>query len=194
MAAGHLAISPGLVSSRPRQATPVEEPPLGDQQVQARLWQDPILAVRKQILSANTSREDQPAHTMENMGRQMESSRVNSACTRGLVRVLMVMLSGGPYAIDVETRLRSRYAILSALGAAGYSPKDAEHLGYFQVNWPKEKDLLNLNRTWRPLTESKSSGPQLLVPFEWFKPCPTRRTREFCQANSEVVVWWPGPF
>ncbi len=74
------------------------------------------------------------------MARQIErqstrlSSEIESAWTTSKnIMVLQVMLSGGPYVEDAETRRRSRYAVLSALGVAGYVPWDAEHIGYFEV-------------------------------------------------------------
>ena len=71
------------------------------------------------------------------------------------VTVMAVMISAGPYGKQAETRLRARYAVLSALAAEKYYPKDAEHIGY--VN--------NLNAS--PLVDDKN----LLMPGESAKQC-----------------------
>ena len=42
------------------------------------------------------------------------------------VLLLPVILRGGPYSEDREFRLRTRYAVVSALGVAGYQPKDTD--------------------------------------------------------------------
>ncbi len=41
------------------------------------------------------------------------------------------MLGGGPYSDSVESRRRTRYAVLAGLNVSGYAPVDNEHLGYF---------------------------------------------------------------
>jgi len=46
------------------------------------------------------------------------------------LHVLAVMVPGGPYAEDKEWRLRSRYAVVSALAEMDYAPRDAEHIDY----------------------------------------------------------------
>ncbi|HQV47621.1 MAG TPA: hypothetical protein PL109_14375, partial [Nitrospira sp.] len=45
--------------------------------------------------------------------------------------LLPVFVDGSPYASGVESRLRDRYALVSALGAAGYQPESGESIRYF---------------------------------------------------------------
>jgi hypothetical protein len=171
MALGYVAITPPL-------------------RIQARLWQDPIQVIEAELAASRTN-GGVKSKTTEDMGSQLAESRCSSSCRSGKVRVMMVIVSGGYYAIDVETRLRSRYAILSGLGAAGYSPKDADHLDYFRMKSDTGKDLLEEDSVSR--TNQNVAPPRkryMHVAFEWFKPCPTVRSAEFCRANSEVVVWW----
>jgi len=94
--------------------------------------------------------------------------------TSGKITVLATMVSAGPYAKPAETRLRTRYAILSALGTEGYYPKDAEHIGFVNnLNKPGKrcdaegkpeeicKRALNL----------KTGEDQLpfVMPYEWYE-------------------------
>jgi hypothetical protein len=80
--------------------------------------------------------------------------------------LLPVMIDGAPYAEDVEQRLRARYALLSALNVAGYTPDDSEHIGAFEVPWPESP--LEGNDAILDLTTLGGAGPKLWIPFEWF--------------------------
>ena len=118
------------------------------------------------------------------------------------------MVSGGPYAEDVEARTRYRYAALSALGEFDYVPDDSEHIGYlenlaFNVNSGDSSlppfsmyKLVELIEPERPsaclpitLDHSYYSGPDNLwfmdvVPYEWFK-CESGQV-----ATKHVLVLW----
>ena len=122
--------------------------------------------------------------------------------------VLGVMVSGGPYAEDVEARTRYRYAALSALGELDYVPDDSEHIGYlenlaFNVNSGDSSlppfsmyKLVELIEPERPsacvamtFDHSYYSGPDDLwfmdlVPYEWFK-CESGQV-----ATKHVLVLW----
>ena len=47
--------------------------------------------------------------------------------------LLPVMVTGGPYVESAERRLRARQAVLTALGAERFVPKEGEHIGYFEL-------------------------------------------------------------
>jgi hypothetical protein len=55
--------------------------------------------------------------------------------------LLPVMIAGGPYSEDHESRVRSRFAIVSALGQLDYVPEDAEHLGTLEIPWPTTQQV-----------------------------------------------------
>jgi hypothetical protein len=63
--------------------------------------------------------------------------------------VLAALVSGGSYVSSGESRRKNRYAVLSALHAAGYLPTDELHLHY-----------------WRTNAFGHGSEP---VPYEWFE-------------------------
>ena len=79
-------------------------------EVNARLWQDPISAVRGQ---------EKPycAH------------RPELATPAKLA--LLVCTSGGGFVEDSERRLRDRYAVVAGLARCGYVPDDPEHLSWY---------------------------------------------------------------
>jgi hypothetical protein len=71
------------------------------------------------------------------------------------ITVLGVMVSGGSYAENIESRRRTRYAILSGLAVKDYAPRDREHIGY--IDDLKSEDGV-----------STMSMPEK-IPFEWFQ-------------------------
>ena len=54
------------------------------------------------------------------------------------------MIPGGPYSEDQESRIRSRFAIVSALGEQGYVPEDPEHIGSVMLQWPTTQGIKQL--------------------------------------------------
>jgi hypothetical protein len=67
--------------------------------------------------------------------------------------LLSVLQPGKAYPEDSENRVRSRYAVLAALSAAGYAPRHEEHLHYLSIRLP------NRQRT----------DPPFLLPYEEFR-------------------------
>ncbi|MDP9131979.1 MAG: hypothetical protein M3M98_02450, partial [Nitrospirota bacterium] len=92
---------------------------------------------------------------------------INQAGAPATFRILPVFVDGSPYANGVESRLKDRYAVVSALGVAGYMPESGEYIRYFK--WDR-----------------KSESP-LLVPIEWFLP--ESRTSG-SQDRKHVLVMW----
>lgn len=138
-----------LTGSRPGGPPVPHHDPEGAQRVPARLWQDPVGAVRR----FRAARSDQKADTdpaapvvefgkleIEESGDVGDFPRLAAAIERSLsegtdVTVFGVAIFGGPYAEDREMRLRTRYAVLSALGALGFDPEDPSHIGYVGFPW-----------------------------------------------------------
>lgn len=193
---------------------PVNEPRIQQgvvQDVDARLWQDPFGAVAR-------AREDAYKRDKEQAGRADEDRNPTNLAndighqivrTGRPVEVLAVMLPGGPYSDNIETRRRVRYAVLAGLNASRLAPMDAEHLAYFFPN-PKPPKESNEGKA-KPLataaksTASKTPAPkpaeppipgQLLgklpeiVPYEWFEPTPSARSRPGAETQPYVVVMW----
>ncbi len=101
------------------------------------------------------------------------------------VIILGVMIPGGPYAEDVEGRLRSRYAVLSALDVSGFAPTNSTHIGYFEPQSNNNDSAINLPS---------------VVPYEWLQPKanesatdPQNTQREENKNHTpktEVLVLW----
>ena len=178
LAGGLLVKNVPLESARPTDPERVKFVATSQQDVDARLWQDPFAAVEKhkksseqavtlpkntlmmlfEPTSPNTS---SASHRLE--GLKKEIQRLNEKSDD--VTVVAVSVFGGPYAEDAESRRRSRFAVVSALGFHDYHPESNDAIGYFQ------SDL------------SETNDGKLTVPFEWFK----KRKKD--EASNVLVLW-----
>ena len=73
------------------------------------------------------------------------------------LHVLAVMVPGGSYAEDHEWRLRTRYALIFGLRAAGYSPVDSEHISFVDFQKPCRTE----NKRFCDFPD--------YMPYEWFE-------------------------
>jgi hypothetical protein len=139
-----------------------------DQDVEARLWQDPLAAVEtarrgseppaskpvetpadvaKGKAAANAAPKafscvnysaskpegrvpDPDAHSAQHV---CESILGRLTDAPGSVLVMGAMVSGAPYAADIENRRRTRYAVLAGLYRSGYMPINNQHVGYVRL-------------------------------------------------------------
>lgn len=122
-----LLVSKRLTSDRPVTPTGKSSGAIGGQTLQARLWEDPFHPVEE-----GQERSGLPDLTDEIAAHKADGDQV---------LLLPVMIPGGPYGEDQESRIRSRFAIVSALGQSGYAPEDAEHIGAVEMKWPTTQEL-----------------------------------------------------
>jgi hypothetical protein len=94
------------------------------QDIDARLWQDPVGAVERAIEDKRSTKVD-PA-----IGHCFDDFRNQVLGKSGSTLLLGVALPGDPYPEADETRRRLRYAVLSALHVSEYVPFDERHIGY----------------------------------------------------------------
>jgi hypothetical protein len=174
MAAGTLFFSQDLPlqDSRPTSVEPQILDNTGSREVDARLWQDPLAAVRKLLADKGKSRRGgaEQGGARSSAARQTNcddaTANLPHSCspimaTDGDVLVIGVTVPGAPYGEDAESRRRYRYAVLSALDLRKYVPKDGEHIGYF----------------------THAYSPKI-VPFEWFLPA------EPAPERPKILVLW----
>jgi hypothetical protein len=141
-----------LKSFRPTES--IEKPPAMTSTVEARLWQDPFSAIRKHL---REYKDKDPSIYPHLFGEEPRTLReeVQGLLGRGKqVLIMPVMIPGGPWVEDHETRLRNRYAALAALDSAGYTPSESDRIHWVRiVNW-----------TWK---NEKDTQTPLMVPYEW---------------------------
>jgi len=168
-----------LTSSRPSAQPSQDTVSWHAQDVDARLWQDPFdvsakhagalrrAAIERTLLPAEMSAEEHvhnPDRVTNDLGWRACAS---DACSpsRAPAKVLAVMVRGGPYAEDVERRLRTRDAIVEGLSASHFIPRDNAHVGYVMLDWP-----IDGSTAWSGGSRDQASDRRtLLVPYEWYK-------------------------
>jgi hypothetical protein len=173
---GYIQLVPRLGSSRPGGEGVALEGGGAALPVRARLWEDPLSAVAAGAPAVSKDQPAAPGSWIQRLGDLFDSARKSKPapgdrssqsmqsslfrsldelndekklCASTRILVLLAMIDGGPYPEDLENRRRTRVAVISALGAEGFTPRDADHLGYFVRPW---------------------HGHPAYVPFEWFEP------------------------
>lgn len=164
-----------LQGSRPPGEAPETHDRGVDQNVDARLWQDPLAAVLKSRAEEKKASAGVGAaavtEALPNGGKpvpdRLSNLRAAIKKTDGNVLVVGVTVPGAPYAEDAESRRRYRYAVLAALEVQKYVPEDGEHIGY----------VTPIALVAAPLPEA--------IPFEWFSAANRpRRDRRFWSCGS----------
>ncbi len=152
LVAGRFAVHRSAQTSRPKVDPLPSTLPTGC--VHSRLWQDPLEAVYKTLCPAfaerttsrSTDKTPSPTAGTESV-KKLAAEIAGKLDRRELLCILSVFLDGSPYPEDRENRLRSRYAVQSAINRAGLVPQDQERIRYF--------------------VHGRAEGP-LVVPYEWF--------------------------
>ena len=146
----------------------IKEP---SEKIRARLWQDPFQAVLDHVkaIKAKGKQEKVKEETKRkldsivagqiNLIKCQKENFTNKDFLKRLenneVTVLGAMVFGGPYAELVESRIRQRYAVLSALNRLQFYPENSEHIGCFIIlntkdgqttlsQWDQEFTLSNI--------------------------------------------------
>lgn len=169
--AGIIAQYKPLVSERP--AAPGEKAVevTAEQDVDARLWQDPLAVARKEI-EANKA-EAKTNKPIESLARSIGLRAISENPDH--ILLLAVMLDSGPYIEQGESRLRSRGAVLQALSEGKFVPADGEHIGFVTAPWPPEKE---------PVKDG------LLLPWERCDPADESASRVYPPHTRAIFVLW----
>src|SRR5687768_945508 len=113
-----------LKTSRPVDKEKANYLPLDKDRVQARLWQDPFEAVATHRINeqkrSGESGKVAGAATIDDLSINDFIAGIKDSVGTPEVRILPVFVDGSPYSSGAESRLNDRYALISALGAAGY--------------------------------------------------------------------------
>jgi hypothetical protein len=199
--AGVIATYKPLVSERPSVPSEKTAPVIAAQDVDARLWQDPIGVAQKQkavldeqIDKGVAKKGATELHDIAALA-QLLGDRVKTFHDPDQKNVLLlaVTLDAGPYSEQAESRLRARQAVLEGLSESGFAPVDGEHIGFVTANWPIQPEDVQ--------------PPWLLPPADCAPPPPVQRALllpwEECEAieapqnvfphgtKRVIVVWLP---
>ena len=113
-----------LKASRPINKNQIHYNRLVDENVDARLWEDPFEAVYQY------QKRVKPTDTKITLWKTL-LGKIKSESS-GTVTLLGVLVSSGPYFVNAENRRRTRYAVLSGLASSGYLPENSEYIGYLK--------------------------------------------------------------
>ncbi len=175
-----------LPSSRPAEAPVASVRTAAQQDIDARLWQDPLAAKKPESKSSQTivtapqsvQVKDGVVHiklAIEGLSPQSTAGVPAPVCacthTNESVQVMAVMLDGAPYAEAAESRRRTRYTVVSGLGRSQYVPVDREHIGSFTASVTAQQGI----------TES------VAIPFEWFRYDDIKKP---VSSKKPVLVLW----
>ena len=128
--AGIVAQYKPLVSTRPVAASAKVSERVADQDVDARLWQDPLAVVQKAKADLEEAQAKAPVSTRGSHSLAALALHINQAASENGILLLPVMLDSGPYLEQAESRLRARQAVLEALSESNFIPLDGEHIGF----------------------------------------------------------------
>jgi hypothetical protein len=176
--AGVLLVKDPLRSSRPVGTGLEVKQTTSEQSVRARLWEDPLAAVQRGMSDAPPPRglpKPTPGQSADSfLFQRLEPLRLAIADRvkkDEQITVLLVTISGDPYAESVESRIRDRYAVGTALGVACYVPEDEGHLSFI---------------------EGDAQGAGHALPYEWYQLRKTRVCGEGQdRAENTLVIWIP---
>lgn len=173
LAAGILVKTVPLESARPIDPDRLKSSLTAQQDVEARLWQDPLAAIEKAKAArseaarqASTGKQSteppplKPPASPADVKKKLEDLGQNSDVT-----VLAVSVFGGSFDAAAEWRRRSRFAVLSALDSQNYRPVNPEALGYYETD-----------------------NGKLYVPFEWFERSAVSGDQK--SPASKILVLW----
>jgi hypothetical protein len=182
--AGVIATYKPLVSERPSVPTEKTAPVIAAQDVDARLWQDPIGVAQKQKalldaqIDSDRAKGNAESHDIRALS-DLLCNRASEFC--GQVLLLAVMLDAGPYSEQAESRLRARQAVLEGLSESGFVPVDGEHIGFVTTTWPPPA----ANVPSPPIRRS------LLIPWEECEAIDDPTKVSPPHIKRVVVVWLP---
>jgi hypothetical protein len=188
--AGVVAQYKPLVTERPSVPSEKSAPVIAAQDVDARLWQDPIGVAQKQKSLLDEQIEKGLAKTGVTESHDIcalsDLFYERAGEFPGHILLLAVMLDAGPYSEQAESRLRTRQAVLEGLSESGFAPVDGEHIGFVTANWPPQMD--NAPAACAP---SPPIDRALLLPWEECEAIDAPKNVFPHGTKRVVVVWLP---
>jgi hypothetical protein len=179
--AGFIAQYKPLVSTRPSVPSEKTIPAIAEEDVDARLWQDPISVAQKQnaqIEAGTAKKGSAESHQFSTLASLLHK-RAEEISER--ILLLAIMIEAGPYSEQAESRLRVRPAVLEALSESGFAPLDGEHIGFVADEWPPREEAVALGE--------RSVERGLLLP--WEECFATRNlTRVYPHNTRRLIVLW----
>jgi|GEM_PF-5223714 len=163
--AGVVVQSEYLKSARPPSFKSIVSHKVGMENVDARLWQDPLSAMNSDIKNQNKGLQHKSgeqddsgcgnSHSFDIFLIKNEGKRNCFEYKDRTITFLGVTTRWGPYLEDQETRRNMRYAVVSGLTASDFIPDDPEHIGYMTHT---NEEIRKRSRDEDAISNSKAKG------------------------------------
>lgn len=190
-----------LTSSRPNDTGYLKPARTSHDKVEARLWQDPVVAVDKHVKKLEEEKANRGIREDTNKYNTIDHLKQN---INDSVKIIAVSVQGQSYSEAIESRQRSRYAVISALGSREYITGDGESIQYFQLTDKDKKSLkIYSDRSANVKNQSKKQSDctsdtsckddskndsvvWVNVPYEWFESNPGPGSEK----PKKVLILW----
>lgn len=178
LVSGSLLAPKAFDQLRPPEKERAQSQPGGHLEIDARLWEDPFLAMRRHV----SERSDTCGRALvQHSGERGECAQGNSLDNRKPARffenwtrakdgkaedhlVILALVSGSPFVGAEEARRRTRYAMLAGLQSRGYLPENTERI-----------DLLEFQQITNTGPFRGIASNSVLVPYELLSSRPVLR-------------------
>lgn len=175
-----------LKSDRPSPAKGFVRETFEDENVRARLWQDPFEATYLDSAAATPSLA--AIHEVQTIAGRIRYRAFGPADQTASdknhdgqnVVLMAAMVPGSNLSEDAEIRRRTRQALVSALAVEGYVASSGEKIGYLNTRWQLPGRL-------QP--DSSAPGISVRIPFEWFEQDLIRPDPHRAKTKWLLVLW-----
>jgi hypothetical protein len=120
-----------FIASRPETNEKFKYQFVQAQDVDARLWQDPFMATTQHIDEISQPTPYKTGTPVNSEPNPHSGEYVASLIHNNNDIIMPILVFGGPYVEDAESRRRTRYAVVAALTSSEFQPEDEQHIGYF---------------------------------------------------------------
>lgn len=167
-----------LTASRPISSETAVSRSAIEQDVDARLWQDPFAAAGEHQEDLYKSKDGvRVSPTQAATAQHQPFDLPLQAASADEMVVVVAPVFGGPRVDEAEHRRRTRYAMLSGLNVSEdkYVPDEAEHIGYFELPDPPSP---------------RRHGLPEIVPYEWFRSAREGDLTKPVRSKRLVLLWF----
>lgn len=205
-----------LESHRPHEETPFVRETFEEEDVPARMWQDPFRPVHEkraqQKHQQKGTSDHHRTHSLPRLAseiawryfRKLDEKRGSGEVSIATIAddspellLMPVMVPGSSHIEDAETRRRTRQAVVSALAAQGYVSESADRIGYVETRWRRHDRRLLAELSETPDgdfetaagSDAGSETVDVPVPYEWFQR-DSLRSRDIMRESDWVLVMW----
>jgi hypothetical protein len=153
--------------ARPPADKSLQSAPASELRADSRSWQDPFQAINLASSLERPSGQDELKKNSAASLQRLSKTLARHAKEEKTLGIMVLLVDGSPFSSGIESRLRSRLVVHSAMRSAGYVRRDSDTIRYFVL--PNDDPARWLG------SESASTNAayqldahSMIVPFEFF--------------------------